>query len=340
MVPNATTWLRTAPRTGRVGQGRTLRRTVARHKEVSSLSDQAAPRLVDRAWFNKLCILLVAGIWGYSFVTMKGMVAQMPVFRLLALRNLIATLAMVVFLRGRLVRMRDRRTLALGVGMGLLGFGAYATQTVGLTMTTPGKSAFLTGCYCVMVPFLSWLFGQGAPGLRHVGAALVCVTGIALVAADGGLPLNRGDLLSLADGIFYGLQFVLLSGWGRDSDALVVTCVEFAVMAACSAAVSVLFEAGYVPPALTAEDVATMLFLGLGCSCLCFALLNRSMTLVDPAEGSLLSSLEAPFGVLASVLVYGEQVTGRLVLGFALIFVAMVVSEAGEELMARLRRAM
>ena len=47
--------------------------------------------------------------------------------------------------------------------------------------------------------------------------------------------------------------------------------------------------------------------------------------------------LEAPFGVLSSVLVYGERVTGRLVAGFALIFVAMVVSEAGDALRERLR---
>lgn len=287
-------------------------------------------RMIDRPWFNKLCILFAASMWGYSFVTMKGMVSQMPVFYLLAMRNALASAALVLALRGRLVRTRDRRTLLVGLGMGLLGFGAYATQTVGLTMTTPGKNAFLTGCYCVMVPFLAWLFGQGRPGVRHVLAALTCVCGIGLVAADGGLPLNAGDLLSLLDGVFYGLQFVLLAGWGQDLDALVVTCWEFAVMAVCSAAVSMVFEPGYVPPAPTLGDVGTMLYLALVCSCLCFVLLNRAMTLVDSAEGSLLAALEAPFGVLASVLVYGEQVTLRLLVGFALIFVAIVVSETGE----------
>lgn len=44
-----------------------------------------------------------------------------------------------------------------------------------------------------------------------------------------------------------------------------------------------------------------------------------------------------PFGALSSVLVYGERVTGRMVAGFAHIFVAMVVSEAGDALRERLR---
>lgn len=307
-------------------------------EEVPVERDITQRRLVDTAWFNKVCILFVALMWGVSFVTMKGLVNEMPVFLLLAIRNAIASLALVVFLRGRIVRNSSPHTIAVGIGMGLLGFGAYGTQTVGLTMTTPGKSAFLTGCYCVMVPFLAWLFGQGRPGLRHVVAAITCVCGIGLVAVDGGFPLNRGDVLSLADGVFYGLQFVLLSGWGQKDDPLVVSFWEFSVMSALSALVSSVFEQGYVLPTPTLGDVATMLFLGLVCSCLCFVLLNRAMTLVDPAEGSILSALEAPFGVLSSVLFYHELITGRLVLGFALIFVAIVISEAGAELLARAKR--
>ena len=292
-------------------------------------------RLVDQPWFNKTCIFFVALIWGYSFTTMKGLVTEMPVFRLLAIRNAIASVAMLAWVRSRFVRQLDRGTIALGVALGITGFGAYAPQTIGLSMTTPGKNAFLTGCYCVMVPFLAWAFGRGRPGLRHVIAAFTCVSGIGLVALDGGFPLNLGDVLSLVGGFFYALQFVILDRWGRDKDALVATAWQFMVMTVLSAVTSSLFERGYVPPSPTAADVSTMLFLGLVCSCACFGLLNRAMTLVDPAEGSILSALEAPFGVLSSVLVFGERVTPRLLLGFALIFAAIVTSEAGEALAER-----
>lgn len=300
--------------------------------------DAAGVRLLDRPSTNKLFILFAALMWGFSFTTMKGLVNEMPVFHLLAIRNALATAAMAVWVRGRLRRECDRRTILLGLALGATGFGAYATQTVGLSMTTPGKNAFLTACYCVMVPFFSWAFGQGRPGVRHVLAAVVCVCGIGLVAADGGLPLNQGDVLSLACGIFYALQFVILSKWGDGVDALVATTWQFAVMAVCAGATSLVFEGAYVPPAPTAADVATMLYLAIVCSCMCFGLLNRAMTRVDPAEGSILSALEAPFGVLSSVLVYHEQVTLRLLAGFALIFCAVVMSEAGEELLSRLRR--
>ncbi len=292
-------------------------------------------KLIDRPWVNKLFIFLAAALWGYSFVMMKGLVTEMPVFTLLAIRNALATLFMAVYLRGRLLKV-DGTTVALGIGMGLFGFAAYATQTVGLSLTTPGKNAFLTGCYCVMVPFLAWLFGAGRPSVRHVLAAILCVCGIGLVGADGGLPLNLGDILTLVCAVFYALQYVLLAKWGNNIDALVVTAWQFAVMALCSGATALVFDAGYVLPDFAVADIAQLVFLALVCSCICNGLINRAMTKVDPAEGSILSAMEAPIGVLSSVLLYGELITPRLVFGFALIFVAIIVSEAGDELAGRL----
>ena len=305
---------------------------VQRNVRKGAVQQTTTPsRLIDRPWVNKLFILFAAAMWGISFTTMKGMVTEMPVFHLLMMRNALATLGMLVWVRGRFLSAFDRRNVSLGIALGLTGFGAYATQTIGLSMTTPGKNAFLTACYCVMVPFFAWLFGQGRPGLRHVLAAVLCVAGIGMVAADGGLPLNAGDLLSLACGVFYALQFVILAKWGQGCDVLVATTWQFVLMALLSAVVSGLAEPSYVFPMPTMQDILTMLFLALVCSCLCFGLLNRAMTHVNPTEGSLLSALEAPFGVLASVLFYHELVTARLLMGFALIFVSVVISETGGE---------
>ncbi|MBQ9316952.1 MAG: EamA family transporter [Atopobiaceae bacterium] len=100
------------------------------------MEEHGAVRFVDRPWFNKLCILLVAALWGYSFVTMKGMVAQMPVFYLIAVRNVVATVAMVVVLRGRLRALLDRRTLLVGLGIdGRVGGGRCATRAAARLLT-------------------------------------------------------------------------------------------------------------------------------------------------------------------------------------------------------------
>ena len=60
---------------------------------------------------------------------------------------------------------------------------------------------------------------------------------------------------------------------------------------------------------------------------LCYLFQNVGLAHVSPAQGSLLLSLESVFGVLASVLFYGEVVTGRMAAGFVLIFAAILISE-------------
>ena len=54
---------------------------------------------------------------------------------------------------------------------------------------------------------------------------------------------------------------------------------------------------------------------------------NVSLAHVPPAQAALFLSLESVFGVVFSVILYGEQLTPRLLLGFALIFCAIVISE-------------
>ena len=54
---------------------------------------------------------------------------------------------------------------------------------------------------------------------------------------------------------------------------------------------------------------------------------NLGQAHVPPAQASLLLSLESVFAVVASVLFYHELVTPRIALGFATIFVAVLVSE-------------
>ena len=59
-------------------------------------------------------------------------------------------------------------------------FTAYTLQTFGLEYTTPGKNAFLTATYCVIVPFMWWFFTKKRPDRYNIAAALVCICGMAL----------------------------------------------------------------------------------------------------------------------------------------------------------------
>lgn len=94
---------------------------------------------------------------------MKDVVAQFSVFWLLLIRFGCASLIMLLVFHRRIVAQLNVRTLRTGALLGVLYGLAYVFQTFGIVYTTPGKNAFLTGVYCVLVPFCAWLLGRGSP---------------------------------------------------------------------------------------------------------------------------------------------------------------------------------
>ena len=70
-----------------------------------------------------------------------------------------------------------------------------------------------------------------------------------------------------------------------------------------------------------------MLYLGILSTMLAFLLQNICLKYVPSSLGSLFMSLEAVFGVVFGVLFLHEDIAPRCLLGFALIFAAILIAE-------------
>ena len=276
--------------------------------------------------FWKLMLAAMAVMWGYSFFVMKDALDAIPTFTLLACRFLASALIMFALFHKRIARHFNARNVAVGAAMGASLGLAYAFQTLGLVETTAGKSAFLTGTYCILVPFVSYLMAREPLTRFNLGAAVLCLAGIALVALDS-LSVNRGDALTLVGAIFFALQIAAAARYGRELDVNVITFWMFLTVGVMDAAAAFAVEPPITSIAWTPALVVTIAFLAVFCTCIGMLVQNLGLAHVPPATGSLLLSLESPSGVLCSVLLAGEVLTGRLVLGFALIFCAIVLSE-------------
>lgn len=298
-------------------------------------------RLADAPWLNKLLIVACALAWGSSFIVMKDVTAEFPVLWLLFIRFGLASLIMLAIFHRRVRANASAPVVRVGVGLGMLYGLAYVFQTYGIVYTTPGKNAFLTGVYCALVPFCGWALGHGRPTRVSVLAAFVCLEGMGLVVLDNGLPLNVGDVLTLVGAVFYALEMVVVAHEGRAGDVWALTFWQFLTIAALTLLGALALEQPPAASLFDAETVARLSFLVVVCSFGCLAVLNYALTKVDPASGSLLSSLESPSGVAFSVALGYEGLTPRVVLGFVLIFCGIVISEAGERIIVALpgRRA-
>ena len=132
--------------------------------------------------FWKLMLVAMALIWGYSFLTMKTVLDTVPTFMLLACRFLLSAVIMFIIFRKRIKAHFNREYLGFGVLMGCVIWSAYAAQTLGLVDTTPGKNAFLTGTYCILVPFIALILFKERVTKWHIASALLCLVGVGFVA--------------------------------------------------------------------------------------------------------------------------------------------------------------
>ena len=275
----------------------------------------------------RLLIILATIIWGSSFVIVKDITEALSPAWILAVRFPIAALILAVALVKHRSLYFERSHVCFGLLFGFVIFLAYYAQTIGITDTTPGKNAFLTGTYCVIVPFLAWVFQKRPPSRFNIVAALLCITGIGLISLDGNLTMRFGDAMTLVGAVFYALHIVLVAHFSPGRNIFVLTMWQFVGMALCSWVVGLAFEPMPVWSELSLENWIELAYLTIACSVIALLAQNVGQAHLPPASASLLLSLEAVFGVAFSVALGAESLTARIVIGFAFVFVAVVVSE-------------
>ena len=275
----------------------------------------------------KPMLFLAAFIWGTSFFIMKNTLDSTPVLWLLTFRFSVGAVLLGLFCWKRWGRSFTWDYVWRGAVMGTFLFTAYATQTFGLVDTTPSKNAFLTATYCVLVPFLYWAVARQRPDRYNILAALMCVTGVGLVSLTGDFTITRGDLLTLLSALFYTFHIVAVNKLSVNKDVYLITVMQFAFTAIWALSGALLFQS--FPAAIFSQPQVLFPLAYLCVMCTTVALLFQNVGQVwsDPSSASVILSLESVFGVLFSVLFYGDPVTPRLMAGFALIFVAVICSE-------------
>jgi len=283
-------------------------------------------KTANKAFLGRAALLTAALIWGGSFVFMKVLTDVMTTQYLLAIRFTAATAVMAIVLLPRLKKL-NLSYVWRGLTIGAFLFGAYCFQTYGLVHTTPGKNAFLTEVYCVLVPFLYWAIDRSRPDRYNVAAALLSIVGIGLVSLDSNLTLGLGEGLTLVGGVFFSLHMIAIAKLGKDHDPLLITMLQFAGVSVCAWIGALLFEQ---PPAfetvLSWQVMADMAYLVLAATCLSLSLQTFGQQHTHPSATAILLSLEAVFGALISMLC-GERPKVTVLCGFAVIFAAVIISE-------------
>ncbi|MSD90836.1 DMT family transporter [Bifidobacterium asteroides] len=283
-------------------------------------------------WLARLMLLMAAAAWGAGYTFEKVAMETLTVRWLMGIRILCAIVIMTPFLLPRLRRTGAIHTLVPGLILGVSYWAAFSLQMMGLTTIAPGRNSFLTATYCIFVPFLVWIMARRRPALRHFVAAAICILGVALISlpAQGGgqgLALSTGDLLTLAGALLYGVNLVITGFLTKKFDAPTLTYLELLFGGILFLICALIFDPFPTVADFTPSTLGSMIYLTLISTLMAQNFQNIAFSRVPAAQGSLILCSESLFGMLVSVLVLHEELTATHLLGFAIIFAAIILSE-------------
>jgi drug/metabolite transporter (DMT)-like permease len=286
-----------------------------------------------------ILLIAVVAIWGSTFVIVKSALSDVSPLLFNFIRMTLAFLCLALFYRGHFGRM-NRRSLLAGAIVGACLAMGYQFQTAGLRLTTPSKSAFITGMVVVLVPLLSAI-----PALRPRGAhtpqwnawlgALVAFTGIVLLTTPPGSLLDfrsigLGDLLTLGCALGFSLHVLALARLSPRVPFEQLAVLQVGFCAAFMAISLPLLEHPWMRPSLlhpSARVVVALLVTAVLATATAFTVQSWAQKYLPATHTALILALEPVFAWLTSFLFYGERLGRRGASGALLILAGIALTE-------------
>jgi drug/metabolite transporter (DMT)-like permease len=269
-----------------------------------------------------LTLLAMTACWGSTFFLIHDLLDRVPAVDFLALRFAIASAAMLLVAPRAIARLSPdvrRHALVLGVLYGL----AQILQTIGLAHTPASVSGFITGMYVVCTPLLAAAILRTRITATTWGAVLLAVGGLAVLTLNG-FSIGYGESLTLVAAILYALHIVGLGAWSRPADAIGMSIVQCLVIA------TICFVAA-VPDGITLPDRAgdwlAVVYMALFAGAAALLGQTWAQAHLPPTRSAIIMSMEPVFAAFFAVLLGGESLTARMLLGGAMVLTAMLVVE-------------
>ena len=267
-------------------------------------------------------LLGITACWGSTFFLIHDLLDRIPTLDFLAVRFTIAgALLLVVAPRAvqRLSPGARRQAVVLG---GLYGV-AQLLQTAGLAHTPASISGFITGMYVIATPlFAAVLLRNRITGVTWLAVALAAA-GLAVLTLQG-FSVGYGEALTLVAAMLYALHIVGLGAWSNAQDALGMSILQVVMVAIICLVASA--PGGIVLPD-NGADWLSVAYMAVFPAALALLGQTWAQAHLSATRTAIVMSMEPVFAAFFAVLLGGESVTGRMLVGGVMVLTAMLTVE-------------
>ena len=264
-------------------------------------------------------LLVVAAMWGISFVWMKDILDQQDVFSFLFSRFFVAAFVMALLNPRVFSRINSRIILKGGLAGLALGMG-YIFQTLGLDRTTPAITGFVTGLYVVFTPVIGALLLKDRLSKAAWGYVALATIGLGVLSISG-WSIGTGEMLVLISALLFAGHILMLSAWSKEFDAYALTLVQLTTCALVSAVPAGIN--GFTPPP-DLQVWGVVLFTAIFATVFAFIIQTWSQARISATKVAVILTMEVVFAALFSVALGAEPLTLRILIGGSLVVIAMI----------------
>lgn len=279
-----------------------------------------------------LLLLLVALVWGSSYLAAKTLTDTVGVTVILSLRFLITTVMLLgIWLLWNRRRPARRETL-VGVALGFTQAAVLILETHGIAGTSATNAGLVISLVIVFTPVTeSIAFRVRLPRLVFVAGVIAVVGVCLLVSGEGFAAPTLGDLLVLAAACVRAIHVTAVSALtrGYGYSALTLTLTQSAL---CAVVYTLADHRGVLRAmqSFDADEWIGVLYLGLACSVFAFLVQTWAIQQTSAARAGLLMGTEPIWAVLIGLTV-GRETLGFLgILGAVLIITGTYVGLRAE----------
>ena len=273
-------------------------------------------------------LLALTLIWGSTFVVGKLVLVSVTPLQMIAARFMLATIFLLAFFSRRIFPLTRKQVVRGGI-LGVFLFLGFVAQTVGLTMTTASKSAFITGMMVVFVPLLQVVIERRSPRIGNLVGVAVVTAGLWVLTSPAGASLGTGDVLTLLCAVLFAVYIVYIDVVAHEMSALQLTFIQMSSNAIFALAASAAIDTlpARVPGGGT---VVAIIYLTIFATVLTTFMQTRYQKETSPTRAAIIFTIEPVFAAVTAAIVLGEQIGVGGAAGGALIIGGVLLSELSD----------
>lgn len=282
---------------------------------------------------SNIFLSITAVIWGVAFVAQKIGANYIGAFTFNGVRFALGSLSLIPVIiyfnkeQGNNTQRSGSLINALpgGIAAGCALFFAASLQQVGISYTSAGKAAFITGLYIVIVPVIGVILKHKIHISTWIGGILA-VTGLFFISVTERFTVGTGDLLELAGAVFWAVHILSIDYFTKKANVLKLSFVQFITCSILSTMAAAIFED--ITLYGLNKAMGAILFGGIFSVGIAYTLQVVGQKHSKPSHAAIILSMESVSAAIAGIFILNESLGARGCLGCFLMFGGMLLSQA------------